>query len=106
MTEITDTQTGMIYPTESKNAFSVEIHSEESFKSKILPHIEKYENTFFISILDPNDETLYPPSEVYKTVKFYDVIDDVGNYNAISFEQAKEIKEFCFKNKGKKLYFE
>jgi hypothetical protein len=45
------------------------ILSQEGF-NKILPKIDDFENTFFISILDPGDQDLLEPRYNYKTWKF------------------------------------
>ena len=81
------------------------ILSREQFINKVLPKVDEAKNTFFISILEPDDdfENLHEDTENFKTWKFYDVEYDINNYKAITFEQAKEIYEFIKKNEGKNL---
>jgi hypothetical protein len=66
------------------------ILSQERFEI-ILPKIDEFENTFFISILDPGDQDLLEPRYNYKTWKFYDIEQDISSYKAISFDQARDI---------------
>ena len=81
------------------------ILSREQFIDKILHKVDEIKDTFFISILEPDDdfENLHEDTNNFKTWKFYDVEYDIDNYKAITFEQAKEIYEFIKKNEGKKL---
>ena len=81
------------------------ILSREQFINKILPKVDEAKNTFFISILEPDDdfENLHEDTENFKTWKFYDIEYDINNYKTITFEQAKEIYEFIKKNEGKNL---
>lgn len=81
------------------------ILSREQFINKVLPKVDEAKNTFFISILEPDDnfENLHEDTENFKTWKFYDIEYDINNYKAITFEQAKEIYEFIKKNEGKNL---
>ncbi len=81
------------------------ILSREQFINKVLPKVDEAKNTFFISILEPDDnfENLHEDTENFKTWKFYDVEYDINNYKAITFEQAKEIYEFIKNNEGKNL---
>lgn len=64
---------------------------------------ERWNNDcFFISILDPdNPENYFPDSDNYKTVWFYDLECQVGNYKIFDDEIAKELIEFILKNKDK-----
>jgi predicted protein tyrosine phosphatase len=77
------------------------ILSQERFEI-ILPKIDEFENTFFISILDPGDQDLEPRYN-YKTWKFYDIEQDISSYKAISFDQAREIFEFIKSHVDKNL---
>ena len=81
------------------------ILGREQFINKVLPKVDEVKNTFFISILEPDDdfENLHEDTENFKTWKFYDIEYDINNYKAITFEQAKEIYEFIKKNEGKNL---
>lgn len=81
------------------------ILSRERFIDKILPKVDEAKDTFFISILEPDDdiEYLHETTENFKTWKFYDLESDIDSYKAITFDQAKEIYEFIKKNEGKKL---
>jgi predicted protein tyrosine phosphatase len=78
------------------------ILSQERFEI-ILPKIDEFENTFFISILDPGDQDLLEPRYNYKTWKFYDIEQDISSYKAISFDQAREIFEFIKSHVDKNL---
>lgn len=83
----------------------VEILSKDMFVRDILPNIEKMEDTFFISILDPDEkEPLREDSENYKTFWFYDLESDIQIYKAITPEQAESIIEFIIDNKYKKKF--
>lgn len=79
------------------------ILSEQRFVDKVLPKICELKDTFIISIRDPGDDSFLPPSNIFKTWKFYDIEHEIGDYKPISFEQAKEIYEFIRSNFGKKL---
>ena len=81
------------------------ILSREQFIDKVLPKVDKAKDTFFISILEPDDEieNLHEDTENFKTWKFDDLDRDVEDYHAITFYQAKEIFEFIKKNEGKNL---
>lgn len=81
------------------------ILSRQQFTDKVLPKVDEAKNTFFISILEPDDEieNLHDDTENYKTWKFDDLDRDIEDYHAITFEQAKEIFEFIKKNEGKNL---
>lgn len=81
------------------------ILSREQFINKVLPKVDEAKDTFFISVLEPDDdfENLHEATENFKTWKFYDIEYDINNYKAITFEQAKEIYEFIKNNEGKKL---
>ena len=81
------------------------ILSRQQFIDKVLPKVDEAKNTFFISILEPDDEieNLHEDTENYKTWKFYDIEHDIASYKAVTYDQAKEIFEFIEKNKGKKL---
>jgi predicted protein tyrosine phosphatase len=71
-------------------------------------------NTVLISIIDPKseplDQSIYDRYEDYHISSFWDIlksqeaIDNTGyHYKSISIEQAKEIKEFILKHKGKQF---
>jgi len=79
------------------------ILSQERFEKRILPKIEEFKNTFFISIVDPEDKDLHERTDNYRTWKFYDIEQDISSYKAISFDQAVEIFEFIKSNEGKNL---
>jgi len=79
------------------------ILSQERFEKKVLPRMEEFKNTFFISILDPEDEELHNRTDNFRTWKFYDIEQDISSYKAISFDQAKEIFEYIKSNEGKRL---
>lgn len=79
------------------------IISQERFEKRILPKIEEFKNTFFISIIDPEDKDLHERTDTYRTWKFYDIEQDISSYKAISFDQAGEIFEFIKCNEGKNL---
>lgn len=79
------------------------ILSQQQFENKVLPKLEDFKNTFFISILDPEDEELNEELRNYRTWKFYDIEQDINPYKAITFNQAKEIFEFIKLHEGKNL---
>lgn len=79
------------------------ILGQERFEKRILPKIDESKNTFFISILDPEDKDLHERTDNYRTWKFYDIEQDISSYKAISFDQAVEIFEFIKSNEGKNL---
>ena len=79
------------------------ILSQERFEKNVLPKIEEFKNTFFISIVDPEDKDLHERTDNYRTWKFYDIEQDISSYKAISFDQAVEIFEFIKSNEGKNL---
>mgnify|MGYP003607644346 CR=1 FL=1 len=79
------------------------ILSQERFEKRILPKIKELKNTFFISIVDPEDKDLHERTDNYRTWKFYDIEQDISSYKAISFDQAVEIFEFIKSNEGKNL---
>ena len=81
------------------------ILSRQRFIDKVLPKVDEVKDTFFISILEPDDEieNLHKDTENYKTWKFYDIEYDIASYKAVTYDQAKEIFEFIEKNRGKKL---
>lgn len=81
------------------------ILSRQQFIDKVLPKVDEAKDTFFISILEPDDEieNLHEDTESYKTWKFDDLDRDIEDYHAITFDQAKEIFEFIKKNEGKNL---
>ena len=79
------------------------ILSQERFEKRILPKIDEFKNTFFISIVDPEDKDLHERTDSYRTWKFYDIEQDISSYKAISFDQAVEIFEFIKSNEDKNL---
>ena len=78
------------------------ILSQERFEI-ILPKIDEFKDTFFISILDPGDQDLLEPRYNYRTWKFYDIEQDISSYKGISFDQAREIFEFIKSHEDKNL---
>lgn len=57
----------------------------------------------FISILDPDNKNNYfPDKEDYKTVWFYDLEFELGDYKIFNSEIAKELVDFIKLNKDKK----
>jgi predicted protein tyrosine phosphatase len=83
----------------------VRILSREQFIKDIIPNIDNFENTFFISILEPDDDIpyLHETSDKFKTWKFWDVEYDIASYKAFNLDQANEILDFILKNEGKDL---
>ena len=81
------------------------ILSRQQFIDKVLPKVDKAKDTFFISILEPDDEieNLHEDTENYRTWKFYDIECDIASYKAVTYDQAKEIFEFIKQNEGKNL---
>lgn len=79
------------------------ILSQQQFENKVLPNLENFKNTFFISILDPNDEELNEELYNFRTWKFYDIEQDINTYKAISFDQAEEIFNYIKNHEGKTL---
>lgn len=70
---------------------------------EVLPKVIDKEDTYIISILDPDDKVpLKEDSENYKTLFFYDLEQDVQTYKAISSEQAEDLLKFILKNKDKR----
>lgn len=85
---------------------NVTILNENQFIDKVLPHIDDWKDTFFISIKQPDEkEALREDSENYRTYWFYDVEEDFvtnsHSYKAISEEQAKDMFEFIKKHSNK-----
>ena len=83
---------------------NVLILSELEFKDRY-PLLKNRKDLFFISILDPDNKkkSLFRPKENYKTWKFYDLEYDIENYKSISYEQAREIRNFIADNLDKTL---
>lgn len=82
----------------------VKILSKLMFEECIVPKLkDKWgDNCFFISILDPdNSENYFPDSDNYKTVWFYDLEYELGDYKIFNNNIAKELIEFILKNKNK-----
>jgi protein tyrosine/serine phosphatase len=69
------------------------------------PRLKNRKDLFFISILDPDNKkkSLFRERGNYKTWKFYDLEYDIGNYKSITFDQAKEIRDFIVENLDKTL---
>ena len=55
------------------------ILSQERFEKRILPKIDEFKNTFFISIVDPEDKDLHERTDNYRTWKFYDIEQDISS---------------------------
>lgn len=81
------------------------------FQENIVPIIDTLEDTFFISILDPDEEnSSFKPflsdSDNYLTVKFIDLVEPIGHKwadsNMFTEEMADTIVEFIMKNQDKK----
>lgn len=65
-----------------------------------------YPEAFFISILNPDDETdLIPAKDNMITQRFYDLEYDVAENKAMSEEQAKELYDFILANKDKEVCY-
>lgn len=78
--------------------------SEVQFVSSVIPFINNYENTFFISILDPDNKNPYKEdSENYKTFYIWDIPYNIGNYESFTYEQAQDMYKFIKQNEGKDL---
>src|SRR6187455_857679 len=76
----------------------------EQFERSVLPRLDEFKDTFFISILDPDDEdNLHATTNNFKTWKFYDIEQDINSYKAITFDQAEEICEYIQENQDKRL---
>jgi len=83
----------------------VKILNKREFEDFIVPKVktEKSDNIFFISILDPdNTDNYFPDSDNYKTIWFYDLEYEVGDYKIFNDNIAKELILFILKNKDKK----
>ena len=81
----------------------VKILSKKEFEDFIVPKIDEYKDGFFISILDPdNPDNYFPDSDNYKTVWFYDLEYELGDYKIFNEDIAKELIEFILSNKDKK----
>jgi len=83
---------------------NVLILNEEKFK-ETYPRLKSRKDMFFISIIDPDNKkkSLFREKSNYKTWKFYDLEYDINNYKAISYEQAREIRDFIVNNLDKTL---
>lgn len=73
-------------------------------KSVVTKLLNKWsDKAFFISILDPdNKESYFQDRENYKTVWFYDLEFELGDYKIFNSEIAKELVNFIDRNKDKK----
>lgn len=83
------------------------ILSKQKFQDKVIPNINNFKDTFFISILDPDcPEKLYPDNNNYKSWWFWDIeqdyISEKESYTAVTQEQAKEIYDFIKQHTNKK----
>ena len=90
----------------------VYILDKNRFIDKVLPIVEESEDSFFISILDPETgiEPLMEDTRNYRSWAFFDLEEDMDNgnnfiYKAISEKQAKQIFEFIKENSDKKKLF-
>lgn len=75
------------------------------FKDDVAPKKSTLdETTCFISILDPDGESLpfHPDSDNYMTLSFYDLEEPVENYEIFTSEMARKIIKFVEANKEKK----
>jgi len=80
------------------------ILSQKEFEGQVLPNIDEYEDTFFISILQPDEkEPLREDSENYKTFWIYDIPESIGSYKAFNYEDAQKMYKYIMSNYGKKL---
>lgn len=81
----------------------IKILSKDMFEYWVMPKIHEYEDTFFISILDPDNPTNFKEdSDTFITLRFYDLEYELGDYKIFDSEIAKELVEFIDKNKDKK----
>ena len=81
----------------------IKILSREGFQYKI-QEIEKLDNHFCISIMDPIQPAIRDDSEIYRTYSIYDVDCNVGGYSPITWDQATDMWQFIKSNLGKDLY--
>lgn len=84
------------------------ILDKNRFIDRVLPKVDDNGNAFFISILDPEEDSKNPfrdNNENYKTWWFFDLEEDIGNYKSVTTDQAKEIFEFIKVNKNKEKLF-
>lgn len=81
----------------------VQIMSRKQFEEQVLYNNSLSSSNFYISILDPGVPPYHEDSINYKSFSFYDIFEDIKNYEAISYKQAREIVEFIIDNYGKDL---